>query len=1489
MLLASAAAQAIVVPNLPMVGSTVAQPPLNVLVVGRDRNLFVEAYNDASDLDGDGAYDVGFKPAIDYYGYFNPNVCYEYALLNKRFEPRSYTADKKCGGLYWSGNVLNYVAMSRADVLRKSLYGGQRDGNSAVLVRSRVPRDAHAWGKQLRADLHGLGNLLDYVPAGFMVGTLSRCPDSVNSNLCATAVGTVSSIQSLLAAGHTLMFANADVGEVPTIKVASASDGVDITQWVSSEANANLNNSRFYNMVGMTAKVQVCTPHDLQAAEVLGKTATCRLYGNAYKPTGLLHKYSVDGNMEFALFTSIYASPRSGAALRVNMRRFASEIDDNGDFAASGIVKTLDALRINKPDYSYNNGGDGNWGNPLAEMYYEALRYYAGERGPYYFKAGSNTTIDASSIGIGFMENWADYGAYANKYWCSKPFITVVSDAVSSFDSKLPGSAFESMSAETSMSALDVSALAGTLWSREFAGAMKSVMIGEVSGNKTGVGLPTAKPASSFNIRGISPEEPTRSGGFYGAMAAYYARTTPLVNVTVPSGKTKPAIRTFAIALSNSLPKVELSFPQQKVTVIPYARSWGNTMSIVDYYLFRSDAGCTWPDCYRFRVNFENSEDGSDWDVDHIVDYQVSKDGSSAVNVKLSSFYAANGMPTHAGFIISGVSPLPGASEDNSSGPYLVIREKEDDPAAETWAGYQGTSIECSEKVPYYSLLYGLQDSPRRSNCKILPENFEGRFAVSGSAATVERLQSPLWYMAKYGGYTDAQSGGDPNALLSNSQWDADGDGEPDAYASATNPLKLEQQLDRIFNAIQQQAPSLMSATGSSTKLQTDTVEYVGGYDALDWSGNLVANMYDAARKKFAIPLWSAAEKLSSDSGRQIIAGVTHATDRAIPFTATDLASYNLLPSLQKNLEFGSVAVNRVSYLRGNASNEGTTTGKFRPRSRTKLGDILNSRAVYVGPPEQGFHSHSTYTAFYDKNKDRSPMLYVGANDGMLHAFDAASGAEKFAFIPRVFLPPLQGQSPLINLTEPGYNHRSYVDGQLHSSAAWTYGWKTLLAGGLGGGGRELFLLNVTATADLQESKANNVVQWEFTAANDSDLGLTFAQPKILQLNDGNWYVVSPNGYNSSNGRAAMFFLPVDARNSWDITKYKKMVVESTTRANGLSNFAHYDLNRDGTADLLYAGDLQGNLWRFDISSNNRSTWSASIIFTAKGPDGKPQPIVLAPQLSLHPSVSLSRSISKPNLMLTFSGGKFLEACDKDAAGCQAESTTRTLYSLWDFGGKICNREELAAVKVQHFPATGMPKTRHVFDYSSVNYPDMALQDAACVATGSRQLTGVDGKSRYDLGSAKLGLYLDLALPQENVVNVEVFGKNRVIFETDYRKSSAADPCESEYATYPYDNFNLSGKPLAGVIKPPDQAETDALVSALQGMGYTKAQAEALAAGIGGPGSLKLDEVVALLRRNSYRQGNQCYLSYNGTVVGPFVCGNGRLVRRVSWREIVTD
>jgi len=152
---------------------TAAVPPLVLLVMGRNHKLYYEAYNDASDLDGDGQLDVGYNPAIDYYGYFDSYKCYTYNSSNSRFEPSSVTTDKTCTGTNeWSGDFLNYLTMSRMDTLRKVLYGGYRSTDTpteTVLQRVYIPQDAHSWGKEYKDVATDGFDIRDYTPLNLPV------------------------------------------------------------------------------------------------------------------------------------------------------------------------------------------------------------------------------------------------------------------------------------------------------------------------------------------------------------------------------------------------------------------------------------------------------------------------------------------------------------------------------------------------------------------------------------------------------------------------------------------------------------------------------------------------------------------------------------------------------------------------------------------------------------------------------------------------------------------------------------------------------------------------------------------------------------------------------------------------------------------------------------------------------------------------------------------------------------------------------------------------------------------------------------------------------------------------------------------------------------------------------------------------------------------------------------------------------------------------
>ena len=281
-------------------------------------------------------------------------------------------------------------------------------------------------------------------------------------------------------------------------------------------------------------------------------------------------------------------------------------------------------------------------------------------------------------------------------------------------------------------------------------------------------------------------------------------------------------------------------------------------------------------------------------------------------------------------------------------------------------------------------------------------------------------------------------------------------------------------------------------------------------------------------------------------------------------------------------------------------SREGVPNG-FRQR-RGALGDLIHSRPVFIGAPGlPDAIDPSTYPAFRNAQAGRLPMLVVGGNDGFVHVFNAVSGQELMAYAPNAVFPNL------IDLTRPTYTHRYYVDGSPTAADVQTAGgWRTWVVGGLRAGGRGVYALDVTDPARLANAAASGnpglIVQWEFTAADDADLGFTFSQPSVVRMQNGRWAALFGNGYNSPNDRAVLYVVFLDGGQDGTWTPGVDYVRIPATgglpapagAANGLSTPAAVDLDRDFFTDLIYAGDLQGNLWKFDVSSPFPGNWGSA-------------------------------------------------------------------------------------------------------------------------------------------------------------------------------------------------------------------------------------------------------------------------------------------------------
>ncbi|MEJ2686700.1 MAG: PilC/PilY family type IV pilus protein, partial [Gammaproteobacteria bacterium] len=602
-------------------------------------------------------------------------------------------------------------------------------------------------------------------------------------------------------------------------------------------------------------------------------------------------------------------------------------------------------------------------------------------------------------------------------------------------------------------------------------------------------------------------------------------------------------------------------------------------------------------------------------------------------------------------------------------------------------------------------------------------------------------------------------------------------------YFAATSPAEVASDMGTIMNKVQAANMATSTAAVDSTSLTTLTQVFQSRFSSVtspygDWTGNLYSFPVDSQGNVDTKPAdanWQAQSQLDAlvanggwNSQRRIVTW-NPSLDTGVPFrwdssnSAVSISQTQLNELKATSTDTTAQAVARLDYLRGDQSGEDHSNcknpGSFRCRSHI-LGDIVDSAPVYVHVP-RGPYTDPSYEAFRAAEKNRLPMIYVGADDGMLHAFDASKsggGKEEYAFIPNgVF-------NHLIDLTEPTYTsnnaHRFYVDGApTAGDVMFSDGsWHTILVGGLRNGGSSIYALDVTnppASSATEAQIANNVL-WEFT---DSDLGKTYSRPMIARLHGPNSSASTPqfvavfgSGYNNSDQKPYLYF--VNAQTGALVDKMDLCAQQSsacdTTKANGLASPALVAPNGDGIDTRVYVGDLQGNMWKVDISNADPSKWTASVLFTATGPNGNPQPITTAPAVSLHPLYP-----AKQGYMVYFGTGRFLGSTDIPTGTSTPQ--TQTFYGVWDQptngNGSALTRSALQAQTL-----------------SLVNTTNPLFNGQTQV----RMLT-----SHTVDWSKQSGWYIDFDVPAgsgERVITNPVLESGRLIFTT-FTPAQAGDVC----------------------------------------------------------------------------------------------------------------
>lgn len=370
------------------------------------------------------------------------------------------------------------------------------------------------------------------------------------------------------------------------------------------------------------------------------------------------------------------------------------------------------------------------------------------------------------------------------------------------------------------------------------------------------------------------------------------------------------------------------------------------------------------------------------------------------------------------------------------------------------------------------------------------------------------------------------------------------------AFVAAGNPDEFSEGLGNALRAIAARRGSGSNATVTGTSTSAGTKVFQAKFFSAQWNGEVQAFPVNASGIDVNNTLWTAS--IPVFGSRNIF---THNGSAGTTF-----------PTLTQTTALTPLVAN---YIAGDRSQEPQFNPLGTLRNRTSLlGTVVNSSPTYV------------------KTSNTVDTVYVGANDGMLHAFNATNGVERFAYVPRGI--------DLIDLKEfsvPTYGHRFFVDGAIVTSTPRELTNRTVLVGSLGRGGKGLYALDVTDPTNFNATK----VLWDHDASFDSDMGQILGKPLIAKLNDGSTALLVPNGLNSTSERAVLFVI--------DLVTGAKIAeidtgVGSPTASNGLSSPRGWDADGNGTVDIVYAGDFRGNLWKFDLSDNNENQWEVA--------DGRP-------------------------------------------------------------------------------------------------------------------------------------------------------------------------------------------------------------------------------------------------------------------------------------------
>jgi len=577
------------------------------------------------------------------------------------------------------------------------------------------------------------------------------------------------------------------------------------------------------------------------------------------------------------------------------------------------------------------------------------------------------------------------------------------------------------------------------------------------------------------------------------------------------------------------------------------------------------------------------------------------------------------------------------------------------------------------------------------------------------------------------------------------------------------------------------------SALNSSHVSRGGSIAYTPWFERATFKGDLIALPVASNGVVDVIsPLWHGATELDAqhfDTGRRIV--TTDGAGTAIPFRYDSLTG-------DQQTAVGSADL--VDFIRGDRSLEGAG---YRTRSSV-LGAIIHSTPVYVQKAVGGYVGGG-YLSYASMQGARDPRVYVGANDGVLHAFDADTGEEVFGYVPSMLI------NKLGRLAANPYQPIYYVDGTLTAGDAYFDGaWRTVLVGGLGAGGKGYYALDVTDADAATETDAADKILWEFTptSTGGSNLGYSYSRPSIVKLNNGQWAAAVGNGYLSDSGVASLLFLDIETG------AVIREITVPDLNSNGLSSPTLIDTTGDRTPDLAYAGDLNGNLWKFNIGSGSADAWTSQLLFQTDDSGGDRQAITSAPEVGHHPD--------EGHMVFVATGRLFSTADGQD-------KTQQAAYGIWDndWAGGLLPIDVDSLLRQQligtSYPGTGA-RVRTATDNQPVWathrgwWTPLEIAGAATIDQGERVVQDIflsDGRVQLSTVNPSVptgdNWYLQLdgvtgGAPSKTVIDINGDFKLNVVDNADGDDDSLVSDKPEDRVVGQFQSFGLASKAVVGSL-----------------------------------------------------------------------------------------